>query len=52
MKKGKFSREAKIGVFGITMILLLYLGINFIKSQDIFRGDNTYYAVYENADGI
>ena len=39
-------------VFGITMILLLYLGINFIKSQDIFRGDNTYYAVYENADGI
>ena len=52
MKKRKFSREARIGVFGITMILLLYLGINFIKSQDVFRGDNTYYAVYDNADGI
>lgn len=52
MKKRKFSREAKIGVFGITMILLLYLGINFIKSQDIFSGNNVYYAVYDNADGI
>lgn len=51
MKK-KVSREAKIGIYGICMILLLYLGINFIKSQDIFSRDNTYYAVYDNSDGI
>lgn len=52
MKKTKLSREAKIGIYGICMILLLYLGINFIKSQDIFSRDNTYYAVYDNSDGI
>ena len=51
MKK-RVSREAKIGIYGISMILLLYLGINFIKSQDIFSRDNTYYAVYDNSDGI
>lgn len=51
MKK-RVSREVKIGIYGISMILLLYLGINFIKSQDIFSRDNTYYAVYDNSDGI
>ncbi|WP_294597045.1 MlaD family protein [uncultured Rikenella sp.] len=52
MKKKKISREARIGMFGIAMILLLYLGINYIKSRDIFSRDNTYYAVYDNSDGI
>lgn len=52
MKKKKLSREARIGIYGISMILLLYLGINFIKSRDIFSRDNVYYAVYDNSDGI
>lgn len=52
MKKTRISREARIGLYGLCMLLLLYLGINFIKSQDIFSRDNTYYAVYDNADGI
>lgn len=52
MKKKKLSREARIGIYGICMLVLLYLGINFIKSQDIFSRENTYYAIYENADGI
>lgn len=52
MKKKLFSREVKIGIYGICMILLLYLGINFIKSQDIFSRENSYYAVYDNSYGI
>lgn len=52
MKKKKLSREVKVGIYGISMIVLLYLGINFIKSRDIFSRDNTYYAVYESSDGI
>lgn len=52
MKKKKLSREAWIGIYGVCMLLLLYLGINFIKSQDIFSRDNVYYAVYDNADDI
>lgn len=34
------------------MILLLYLGINFIKSQNLFSRDNTFYATYDNAAGV
>ena len=52
MKKKKLSREVRIGIFGIGMLVLLYLGINFIKSQDIFSRENTYYAIYENSEGI
>lgn len=52
MKKTRLSREARIGIFGIAMLLLLYLGINYIKSRDIFSRDHTYYAVYDNSDGI
>lgn len=52
MKKKKISREVRIGIYGLSMILLLYLGINFIKSRDIFSRDNTYYAVYDSSDGI
>lgn len=50
--KRKLSREAKIGLFGIIILGLFYLGINFIKSKNIFSRDNTFYAVYNQADGI
>lgn len=51
MKK-KLSREVKIGIYGVSMILLLYLGVNFIKSQNLFSRDNTFYATYDNAAGV
>lgn len=51
MKK-KLSREFKIGVFGIAMIALLYISINFIKSNRIFTSDKTFYAVFKTADGL
>lgn len=51
MKKG-ISRPVKVGVFGLSMAVLLYLGINFVKSKKIFSGNNTFYAEYSQADGI
>lgn len=51
MKKG-LSRQVKVGVFGLSMAVLLYLGINFIKSKKIFNSDNIFYAEYSQADGI
>lgn len=51
MKK-KISREVKIGIFGISMVLLLYLGINYIKNSDLFSRDYNYYAIYENSEGL
>lgn len=51
MKK-KLSREVKIGLFGLVVMICLYLGVNFIKSRNVFSKDNTFYAVYGQADGI
>ncbi|CDN31083.1 ABC transporter-related permease with MCE domain [Mucinivorans hirudinis] len=51
MKKG-LSRTAKIGIFGLSMAVLLYLGINYIKSKKIFSGMHTYYVEYSTAAGI
>lgn len=48
----RLSREFKIGLFGLGMVILLYLGINFIKSQDIFSRNRTFYAIYDNSDGL
>ena len=52
MKKLKFSREFKIGFFGVAMLALLYWGINFLKSKDLFASDNEYYAVYDQVNGL
>lgn len=51
MKKG-VSRSVKVGAYGLSMAILLYLGINFIKSKKLFSGDNTFYVEYSQADGI
>lgn len=51
MKK-RISREVKIGIYSISMIVLLYLGINFIKSKKLFSSDHVFYATYSQADGI
>lgn len=51
MKKG-VSRQVRIGIFGLSMAVLLYLGINYIKSKRIFSGDNVFYVEYSSANGL
>lgn len=51
MKK-RLSKEVKIGLFGLAVMICLYLGMNFIKSRNVFSKDNTFYAIYNQADGI
>lgn len=46
------SREVKIGLFSVGVIISLYLGVNFVKSRSIFSREDKYYAVYNQADGI
>lgn len=50
--KQHLSKEAKIGLFAVLMLAALYWGINFLKGKDIFSNNNTYYAVYEQINGI
>lgn len=46
------KREVKIGLLVLISGILLYLGFNFLKGKDFFTSDQTYYAVYDNVDGL
>ncbi len=48
----QLKKEYKAALFGITTILLFIWGYNFLKGKDILKKYNTYYAVFDNVDGI
>lgn len=49
----KFTREIKIGLVVITGLLLLYIGMNFLKGLKVFAGgDNTYYVTFPDVSGL
>jgi phospholipid/cholesterol/gamma-HCH transport system substrate-binding protein len=48
----KIRREAKIGLFALITMVALYWGINFIRGKDLFGRNSTYYAVYDQVNGI
>lgn len=45
----KFSKEIKAGLIAIVSIVLLVIGINFLKGYSLFGGDNTYYSYFSNS---
>lgn len=51
-KRMKISNESKVGVFAAIAITILILGYNFLKGQDLFTSNNTYYVVFEKVDGL
>jgi phospholipid/cholesterol/gamma-HCH transport system substrate-binding protein len=48
----KVSREFLIGIVVIISLTLLYMGVNFLKGVNLFRKQQKYYAVFENAAGL
>ena len=48
----KISKEFKVGTLAITSIVILYFGFNFLKGIDLFKDTNSYYALYDNIDGL
>jgi len=45
----KFSKEILAGLIAIIAIVLLVVGINFLKGYSLFGGDNTYTAYFPNS---
>ncbi len=45
----KFSKEIKAGVVAILAIVLLIVGINFLKGNSIFGNDRIFYAYFPNS---
>ncbi len=48
----KVSKEFKVGLLVVLGILLLYVGVNFLKGNAIFGKNREYYAVFDNANGL
>ena len=46
------SKELLIGVFAITVLVISYWGVNFLKGENLFSKKRVFYAVYDNIDGL
>lgn len=46
------SKEFKIGTIVLISIVLLVFGVNYLKGISLFLNQRTYYAMYENVDGL
>lgn len=47
-----FSKEVKIGLTGIVALLVLFLGINFLKGVNLFKASNNYYISFSDIKGL
>lgn len=48
----RFIKELKVGSIAISGIILLVLGVNFLKGNSFFGGDLEYYSYFENSGQI
>ena len=48
----KISNEVKTGILAIFSISLFIFGYSYLKSNDIFVGDRTFYAIYSDVEGV
>ena len=46
------KEEVKIGLFGIAALIVLVMGINFLKGLSVFHLDKVYYVSFRDAKGI
>ncbi|MDE7465275.1 MAG: MlaD family protein [Muribaculaceae bacterium] len=47
-----FNKEFKIGLFVIIAIVILVVGIDYLKGINVFNPANFYYASYDNVQGL
>jgi phospholipid/cholesterol/gamma-HCH transport system substrate-binding protein len=48
----KITNETKVGVLAAVAIVILVVGYSFLKGNDVFSRENTFYSQYENVDGL
>ncbi len=48
----KISRELKTGIIAVIIIALFIWGFNFLKNQSLYDKSNTFYAEYNNVQGL
>lgn len=48
----KMTKEVKIGLTGVIALVVLFLGINFLKGMNLFSSEDVYYIQFKNAKGL
>ena len=48
----KVSKEIKVALLAIVAIVILFFGVRFLKGSELLSSVNTYYAIYDNIDGL
>ncbi len=48
----KITREVKTGILAICAIALLIFGYSFLKGKNLLDNDRTFYAIYEDVEGL
>ena len=48
----KLSNEIKAALIIFCGILLFFIGFNFLNGTSLFKSENTYFAVYDNVEGL
>ncbi|TGE19305.1 MlaD family protein [Hymenobacter elongatus] len=46
------SKEIKVALLGIVALAALYIGFSFLKGSNLLSSDRTYFAKYDNVDGL
>jgi phospholipid/cholesterol/gamma-HCH transport system substrate-binding protein len=52
MEKFRLSRMQAIGLFVLLTLIATFAVINFLRGEDIFNRSSSYYAVYDQVDGL
>ena len=47
-----FTKEVKIAIVAIVGLVVLFLGMNFLKGLDLFSSDNRYYISFHDISGL
>jgi phospholipid/cholesterol/gamma-HCH transport system substrate-binding protein len=48
----KISKELKAGIIVLGGVLLVILGLSYLKANPLFKQNRVFYAVYENVEGL
>ena len=48
----KFKKEIKIALVSIVGIVVLFIGLQFLKGLSVFSNDNSYYVAFSDATGL
>lgn len=48
----KLSKEVKTGLLALVAIALLIFGYSFLKGENLLDNDRTFYAIYDNVEGL